>query len=194
MKTPKLSLYAVPSRFPNCPAYFSQPDVTQRPSREQILQSKEEEHVAKAMEKRLKEFEDQKSRGYCSTLSKLYEKLNVNSPWQQMKQPNEIKLCYVQNLSDSGSQITAAMRINEDMMLDVYVKLTELGSLQLPAHIDKVSQIYEICDVVYFLRSFNAANTKAPTSFDLTLQLVNHFVDQSEARSQKVYPCFRFYY
>ena len=74
-----------------------------------------------------------------------------------MKQPNEIKLCYVQNLSDSGPQITAAMRINGDMMLDASVKLTELGSLQLPAHIDKVSQIYEICDVVCSFKSFNAA-------------------------------------
>ena len=124
------------------------------------------------MEKSLKEFEDQKSRDYCSTLSELCEKLNVNPPWQQMKQPNEIKLCYVQNLSDSGPQITAAMRINGDMMLDASVKLTELGSLQLPAHIDKVSQIYEICDVVCSFKSFNAANTKTPTSFDLTLQLV----------------------
>ena len=173
MKTLKLSPYVVPSRFPNCPAYLSQPDVTKRPSREQILQSKEEEHIANAMEKSLKEFEDKISRDYCSTLSELYEKLNVNPPWQQMKQPNEIKLCYVQNLSDSGPQVTAAMRINGDMMLDVYVKsvkLTELGSL--PAHIDKVSQIYEICDVVCSLTSFNAANTKAPTIFNWTLRLV----------------------
>ena len=174
LKTPKLSPDVIPSIFPNCPSYLSQPHSSKRRSRENILQSKEEQNIKKAIEKSKEEFELQEENDRCSSLIEVVEKLKIKPPWHLIQQPNEIQICYLKNSASTGPEVQAAMCLNEDMFLNVFlqsVKLAKLGSFELPLKIDKLSKIHLVCATVCSLKSFATA-ARAETTFDLTLQLI----------------------
>ena len=54
LKFPKLSFGAIPSIFPNCPAYLSQSSSTKRNSHENLLMVKECRNIKRAIEKSAK--------------------------------------------------------------------------------------------------------------------------------------------
>ena len=168
-----MSFGAVPSIFPNCPAYLSQSRSTKRNSRENLLMMKECQNIKRAIEKSAKEFEEQMAKDRFSSLIELSEKLKIEPPWKVVELSNKLNICYIEDSASTGPHIKAALCIREDMLLDVFiqsVKLTRLGKLQLPVKINTLSQIYEICETTCSLKSF--ASTKVKKTSDLTLQLV----------------------
>ena len=165
--------HAIPSQLPNCPVYLSKPDISKRLSREETLQLKENESIAKAFEQSTKEFQEQQAKDNCTSLIDVVEKLQIDHPWHLIKHSGGIKICYIENLSNSCPQVKTALCLNEDMLLNVFVqsvKLSKIGSLLFPMQITKLSQIYQTCETVCSLKSFTATSEKR--SFDLTLQLI----------------------
>ena len=134
---------------------------------------KENESIAKAFEQSTKEFQEQQAKDNCTSLIDVVEKLQIDHPWHLIKHSGGIKICYIENLSNSCPQVKAALCLNEDMLLNVFVqsvKLSKIGSLLFPMQITKLSQIYQTCETVCSLKSFTATSEKR--SFDLTLQLI----------------------
>ena len=110
----------------------------------------------------------------CSSLIEVVKKLKIKPPWHLIQQPNEIQICYLKNSASTGPEVKAAMCLNEDMFLNVFVqsvKLAKLGSFELPLKIDKLTKIHLVCATVCSLKSFETA-ARAETTFDLTLQLI----------------------
>ena len=97
LKTPKLSPDAIPTIFPNCPSYLSQPDSSKRLNRKKVMQSNEEQNTKKGTKKSKKESDLQKANGRCSSLMEVVEKLKIEPPWHLIQQPNEIQIRYLQN-------------------------------------------------------------------------------------------------
>ena len=76
--------------------------------------------------------------------------------------------------ASTGPKVKAAVCLNKDMYLNVFVqsvKLAKLGSLELPLKIDKITQAHHVRDTLCSLKSFETA-ARTETTFDFTLQLI----------------------
>ena len=96
-----------------------------------------------------------------SSLIELTEKLKIEPPWKVVELSNKLNICYIEVSASTGPHIKAALCKREDMLLVVFiqsVKLTRLGKFKLPVKSNTLSQIYEICETIFSLKSF--ASTK----------------------------------
>ena len=131
---------------------------------------KECQNIKRAIEKSVKEFEEQMAKHCFSSLIELTEKLKIEPPWKVVELSNKLNICYIDYSASTGLHIKAALCMREDMLLDVVIQsviLPRLGKLKLPVKIYTLSHIYKICETICSLKSF--ASTKVKKIFDLTL-------------------------
>lgn len=172
LKKPKLVPEAIPSLLPNCPAYLSKEATSsKRLSRESILQNKEQSNLARALEESKKEYETQEALDQVSSITDIIEKLELNAPWQMFKDANGLSICYVEYSEFSGPRITCSFLVHQDLSLHAYLQSVKVcGSLPLPERINKLQQIYKVCDAVAAM--IKPGNNFADQAFDMTLKLV----------------------
>ena len=135
LKIPRLHPGAIPSQFPNCPSYLSKPSEMPRPSRNEILQNKEELNLAKALQQSKEEELLREKQDLCESFDEIKRELVLELPWRIIFDEKEIIIYNIHKSDQLGPQIKAAICISEDLFLTVFcnsVKLTKVGKTQLP--------------------------------------------------------------
>ena len=127
LKHPKLKSGAIPSQLPNAPSYLSKQYEIPRSSKSDMLQKKEEDLIAKAIEQSKEDEKGRQEQDACRCLTDIKAKFVPTSPWLLIDDnPKEVTVCILSKSDKMGPQIKSAILIQEDLSLNVYIDSVKL--------------------------------------------------------------------
>ena len=127
-----------------------------RLSKSKLLQKKEQDQLARAIQQTKEEMRQREERG-------ISKKLLLKEPWQVIRDDvNQILTVFtLKNTDVLGPQVQSEKTIKEDMSLNVYinsVKLNRIGDKLLPLKAEGISTIEQICQDICKLTLLNTAH------------------------------------
>ena len=171
MDKPRLVPGAIPTQMPNCPDYFSAPTPPVRKSRNEKLEEKENHELAAAIQKSKKELDQQQKLKDCHNLQDIKNKLNLAEPWKLLVNGTNITFCTLDSSDDKGPNITKAITIDKNMILNSYIHTERLPSIDKYRFPLKVTSISEIRNISEALVSLNSNSTTDKIDVDFTIRL-----------------------
>ena len=181
MKYPKLQTGSIPSQFPNCPVYLSKSFEKPRLSKSKLLQKKEQDQLARAIQQSKEEMRQREEQDICKSLSDISKKLLLKEPWQVIRDDiNQTLTAFtLKNTDVLGPQVQSGITIKEDMSLIVYVnsvKLNRIGDKLLPLKAERISTIEQICKEICKLTLLNTADRSSTSELDVLCVLNIKFI------------------
>ena len=168
---PRLVPGAIPTQMPNCPDYFSAPTPPVRKSRDEKLEEKENHELAAAIQKIKKELDQQQKLNDCHNLQDIKNKLNLAEPWKLLDNGTNITFCTLDSSDDKGPNITKAIIIDKNMVLNSYINTERLPSIDKYRFPLKTTSISEIRNISKTLVSLNSNLTTDKIDVDFTIRL-----------------------
>ena len=93
----------------------------------------------------------------------------MKEPWKLLENEHDLYICTVNNSQSAGPTISAAVCIDNDLMLSAYmksIKLIELNKYRFPMKVDSLLDITNICEELSSMISDQNPNV-APSQVDL---------------------------
>ena len=121
-----------------------------------MLQKKERQQLANAINQSQEEMRKTQEIGRCGSLKDIIQKINLKYPWKiiESEECSEITIFLLKKSEQLGPQIRAAIVIQNDFSLSVYinsVKVTKIANNELPFKVNQISEIEQICEEVWSL-------------------------------------------
>ncbi|XP_049273379.1 RB-associated KRAB zinc finger protein-like [Rhipicephalus sanguineus] len=152
LKLRRLKPSAIPSVFPNCPAYLSRQETSARESPEEKRARLDAEALQKAIRLSEQSHEAEKKKNVMATFEDLLKAvggLSLTDFWTKVVTQKQVLFL---NFSDQGAPVVhRAVTVASDLSLAVYVgemRLQNLRSAVLPTTISDLRVLHEVlCDV-----------------------------------------------
>ncbi|KAH8026399.1 hypothetical protein HPB51_020383 [Rhipicephalus microplus] len=178
LKLRRLKPSAIPSVFPNCPAYLSRQETSARESPEEKRARVDAEALQEAIRLSEQSHEAEEKKNAIATFEDLLTAvgdLSLTDFWTKVVTQQQVLFL---NFSDQGAPVVhRAVTVASDLSLAVYVgemRLQNLGSSVLPMTISDLRVLHKVlCDLEPSLRTTNFADYTADSLRTLALTSVS---------------------